>query len=147
VINRYRTTIARISGALLLGAVLLMTGAHCGNGQPTAPSPGLSIITPHAQSNGRIVWNPNDEPVLVLAVRGEGVSGLPDNLRWQQTGLLTDDAAWTGPVLHLPVDTPGCGFGGQEFTVTVQWPDEQTAAKATVWMEKYLCEGSPWLDE
>ncbi len=139
--------IAKTGCALIMGAALLVFGAGCGSESATGPERSVEIISLHQSDSGRLVWDPNEERVLALAARATGTESTPEDLRWQQHGWQVDDRDWQGAALRVPVETPGCGYGGQEFTITVHWPDGQKAASVTVWMEKYICDGSPWLEE
>ncbi|MBD3298835.1 MAG: hypothetical protein GF341_09290 [candidate division Zixibacteria bacterium] len=136
----------KIGCALILGAALFVFGAGCGSESATGPQRALEIISPHQSDGDRLVWDPNEEQVLFLGARATGDESSLDDLRWQQEGWQVDDREWTGRSLRVPVETPGCGYGGQEFTITAYWPDGSQAASVTVWMAKYICDGSPWLE-
>lgn len=138
--------LSTVGCALVLGAALFVFGAGCGSESATGPERSLELVSPHPLDGNRLVWDPNEEPVLVLAARAAGRESSPDDLRWRQEGWQVDDRDWTGPSLRVPVETPGCGYGGQEFTISVHWPDGEEAASVTVWMAKYICDGSPWLE-
>jgi hypothetical protein len=116
----------------------------CGS-QPTDHTTPLSIITPHETIGSMVQWDPNDEPVLILAV-GPEIS--EESITWRQRGLSLAQPEWTGPVMRLHIDSPGCGYGGHTFTVTatVSGPDSMEAT-IDIDMAKYMCPGSPWLSE
>ncbi|GAB4328452.1 MAG: hypothetical protein Kow0074_24360 [Candidatus Zixiibacteriota bacterium] len=135
------STVGRV---LLVGAAIFLSAGGCGRESATGPEPSVEIVSPHRSTDGRLVWDPNEEPVLYLAARAAtDVEGL----RWRQLGWQVDDSHWRGAVLRVSVETPGCGYGGQEFRISALWPDGREAATVTVWMEKYICDGSPWLEE
>lgn len=128
---------------------LCLTAAGCGRqGVDSVQEPGFEIVTAHPVADGVVIWDPNTEPVLFLAV-SEGI--LPSEeagVVWRQQGLQVGDLGWRGPVMRLHVDTPGCGYGGQTFEVTAELPGPPARQTTVVIsMARYLCQGSPWLDE
>jgi hypothetical protein len=129
---------------LFFPASLLTLG--CGD-RVTEPASPFSIVSPHSEKNGVVVWDPNTEPILSLSVSGGFDPAEAEAFTWRQQGWQVDDSGWRGINLRVHVDSPGCGYGGHDFVVTAVSPDNSMSASVTVWMEPYICPGSPWLTE
>jgi hypothetical protein len=104
----------------------------------------IAISSPHPTEDGIIQWDPNLEPVLVLSVKGNLAASYADSIRWRQDRWQVDDRQWQGQDLRVHISTPGCGYGGQSFVITASSGDGSQIASVTVWMEPYICDGSPW---
>lgn len=137
-------------GVSALGLLALcLTVAGCGRqGIDPVRESGFEIVTAHPVTDGVVFWDPNTEPVLFLAISEGVLAAQGASVTWRQQGLQVGDLGWRGPVMRLHVDTPGCGYGGQTFKVTAELPGlPARQATVVVNMARYLCPGSPWLDE
>ncbi len=137
-----RILIIGLIGGLALSAPLLVS---CG-GQATDSEPVFRIGGGHAVDDGVVQWDPNEEPMLALGVVGDLSSADLAGVTWRHEGWQVNDRDWRGPDLRVAVETPGCGYGGFEFRVIATTPSGRSAS-VRVWMEPYICAGSPWLTE
>lgn len=129
--------------AIILAVPVLIAG--CGE-RATEPSSEVRIIGPHPVVDGVVQWDPNQEPVLALSVvTGRLDPDEADAIQWRQRGWQLDDTGWRGQDLRVHIDSPGCGYGGHDFVIKAILPDGAGSVSVTVWMEPYICPGSPWL--
>ncbi|MEW5873689.1 MAG: hypothetical protein AB1752_00730 [Candidatus Zixiibacteriota bacterium] len=132
-----------IAAPLLTGLAVLL--GSCGR-TPLTSAPSLEIAAHHAMEDGKVIWDPNEEPVLALSVRGDATDPLLASVQWTSTGWGVDLTGRVGPDLRVAATTPGCGFGGFEFQVTALADGGTAKRSITVRMEPYFCPGSPWIE-
>jgi hypothetical protein len=109
-------------------------------------APSLEIVAHHAMEDGKVIWDPNEEPVLTLSVRGEVSDPRLVSLRWSSNGWEVDLSGQIGPDLRVAASTPGCRFGGYDFEVTAIAADGSASSSIIIHMRPYLCPGSPWTE-
>jgi len=139
--------LGRFSGSLippvLAGLVLLVVS--CAR-TPLTSAPPLEIVAGHVMDDGKVIWDPNEDPVLTLSVRGDATDPLLSSIRWVSKSWLVDLSGQIGPDLRVFATTPGCGFGGYEFEVTAVAVNGAASSSIIIRMQPYLCPGSPWTE-
>jgi len=113
---------------------------------PLTNAPSVEIVAHHAMEDGKVIWDPNEEPVLALSVRGEISDPRLVSLRWSSNSWAVDLSGQAGPDLRVAASTPGCGFGGYEFEVMALSDGKVASSPIIIHMLPYFCPGSPWVE-